>query len=237
MNKNRFSSNAHIVDAAAEISGSVALGREFDGFFSADTRFRLRALFKQVATQREASHDELTVRVDDTERHFDALFARTVDSAGQPEGVLVIMRDITDLRVAQTQLEGQTRELERSNADLEQFAYVAAHDLKEPLRTVGSYSQLLVRRFSGAADPDSDEFVGYITRGVQRMNDLLDDLLDYSRLGAIELTYARTPVEEVVRQAIENVGAMVSRHQAEITWAPLPALNADASQWCGYFKT
>lgn len=142
------------------LSIDAALGRAFDGFFASDTQARLRALFEHVATQRETRHDELTLRVGGTDMHVDALFARTVDATGQPEGVLVILRDITALRGAQTQLEAQKRGLERSNADLEQFAYVAAHDLKEPLRTVGSYSQLLVRRFPTGVDLDSDEFVG-----------------------------------------------------------------------------
>lgn len=226
-------------DAAAAIFGlsiDAVLGRAFEGFFAPDTSARLRALFEHAATQRETKHDELTLSVHGAELHFDTLFARTVDATGQPEGVLIILRDITDLRVAQTQLEAQTRELERSNADLAQFAYVAAHDLKEPLRTVGSYSQLLVRRFAASEDSDSSEFVGYITRGVQRMNNLLDDLLDYSRLGGMELTYAPTPVEKVVRQAVENVGAALSENQVEIIWAPLPALDADANQLVRVFQ-
>ena len=220
-------------DAAAEMFQTeldAAVGRPFASFFSATAAARVESLFNLIDARAETLHDELVLLHADAEMHFDARFVRTVSASGEAEGVLVIMRDITALRMAQNRLEAQTRELERSNADLEQFAYVASHDLKEPLRTVGSYSQLLTRRFGTQVGADTAEFVGYITDGVQRMNDLLDDLLDYARIGARELVLTRVDMGEIVKQACVNVAAAIEENQAQIDWTGLPNVYVDRGQ-------
>lgn len=220
-------------DAAAAVFQTeldAAVGRPFASFFGAAAAARVESLFSVIDARSGTLHEELVLPQADTEMHFDARFVRTVSASGEAEGVLVIMRDITALRVAQNRLEAQTHELERSNADLEQFAYVASHDLKEPLRTVGSYSQLLTRRFSAQVGADAAEFVGYITDGVQRMNDLLDDLLDYARIGARELILTRADMGDIVKQACANVAAAIAESEAQIDWAGLPSLYVDYGQ-------
>lgn len=220
-------------DAAAAVFKTeldAAVGRPFASFFGAAAAARVESLFNVIDARSKTLHGELVLPQADTEMHFDARFVRTVSEAGEAEGVLVIMRDITALRVAQNRLEAQTRELERSNADLEQFAYVASHDLKEPLRTVGSYSQLLTRRFGAQVGADAAEFVGYITDGVQRMNELLDDLLDYARIGAKELILTRVDMGEIVKQACANVAAAIEENQAQIDWTGLPNVYGDQGQ-------
>ena len=224
-------------DAAASVFRTdidAAIGRPFTQFFDAATAMRLAAVFDTISARTEPLHDELILPGRDA--RYDVRLTRTVNAAGHAEGILIIMRDITALRVAQERLEAQAQELERSNADLEQFAYVAAHDLKEPLRTVGSYSQLLVRRFRQAAGPDAEEFAEYISRGVHRMNGLLDDLLDYSRIGANRAKFTPVKIERVLDQVIENLRSAIDESGAEIVWTKLPTVPADFSQLVRVFQ-
>ncbi len=141
-----------------------------------------------------------------------------------------VLRDVTEREQAAEALERQAAELARSNAELEQFAYVASHDLQEPLRMVASYTQLLARRYEERLDEDAREFIGYAVDGVTRMQALINDLLAYSRVGtrggAFEPTHARTVLERVLaslQPAIEESGAVV-------TFDHLPVVMADALQ-------
>ena len=101
-----------------------------------------------------------------------------------PSGVAVFYRDITERKKTQQSLEARTAELARKNADLETFAYVASHDLQEPLRTIGSFTSLLSRRYRGALDAEADEFITYTLSGVERMQRMIKDLLRLSRAGS-----------------------------------------------------
>lgn len=126
---------------------------------------------------------------------------------------------------------GEARaELERSNADLEQFAYVASHDLSEPLRTVAGFVQLLGKRYEGQLDTQADEFIGYALDGVGRMRQLIDDLLLFSRAGATELRPEPVPLGEVVDRVRSSLAANLEESGGRIEAGELPEVVADRAQ-------
>lgn len=130
----------------------------------------------------------------------------------------------------------RTAQLTRSNQDLQQFAYIASHDLQEPLRTVASYTQLLARRYQGQLDADADEFIAYTVQGVLRMQALIDDLLAYSRLEVVEDRFVTVDAREAVQTALNNLDMAIRESGARIDVGPLPTLTADAAQLAQIFQ-
>ena len=118
----------------------------------------------------------------------------------------------------------------RSNDDLQEFAYVASHDLREPLRMVESYVELLARRYKGKLDADADDFIGYAVDGVHRMNALIEDLLDYSRIGTRGMPPKPVLLGDALNGAIENLRVAIDESGAEITSEDLPEVEADELQ-------
>jgi len=141
-----------------------------------------------------------------------------------------VLRDATERRQNEAALSSQAEELARSNADLEQFAYVASHDLQEPLRMVASYTQLLARRYSGKLDEDAEEFIGYAVDGVRRMQELINDLLAYSRVGTRGATFGRTALEPIVSRVIAMFAPAIEESGAEVTCSKLPIIHGDPVQ-------
>jgi PAS domain S-box-containing protein len=137
--------------------------------------------------------------------------------------VLASVVDITERRRADL-------ELRRSNDELERFAYVASHDLQEPLRMVGSYVQLLSRRYKGKLDSDADEFIGFALDGALRMQRLIEDLLAFSRVGTRGGAMVPTEVNAVVDGALQNLQLRIDETGATVTRDPLPTVAADAGQ-------
>lgn len=138
--------------------------------------------------------------------------------------------DITLRKHAQEQLERYAQELERSNAELEQFAYVASHDLQEPLRMVSSYTQLLARRYRDQLDADADEFIEFAVDGANRMQHLINDLLAYSRVGTRGGRFEPTDLANVLANARLNLAASIEEQNALITNDDLPRVLADKGQ-------
>ena len=135
-----------------------------------------------------------------------------------------------DLQSQATSLRQATLELQRSNAELEQFAYVASHDLQEPLRMVTSYLQLLERRYKAQLDQDAEEFIGFAVDGASRMQTLIQDLLTYSRVGTRGAAFETTDCNGVLELVLANLEVAIEESGAEVSHGPLPSMVGDASQ-------
>ncbi len=135
-----------------------------------------------------------------------------------------------DLIIAQNRLMDLINKLKTSNKELEQFAYVASHDLQEPLRMVASFTQLLERRYKDKLDDDADDYIGFIVEGAQRMKDLIDDLLAFSRLNTDVHKFEPILMEVALDDVLFNLKSSIEENDAIITHDPLPTIMGDPSQ-------
>ncbi len=156
-------------------------------------------------------------------------------TSGRPlqHGVLF---DISERKRAKQELASKAEELARSNAELELIAYVASHDLQEPLRMVASYTQLLARRYKGKLDAEADEFIGFAVDGATRMQQLIQDLVSYSRLTTRGKALNLTQAEVACNSAIENLQESVKESNAQVSVGTLPEVFADARQLTQLFQ-
>ncbi len=147
-----------------------------------------------------------------------------------------IMRDIAERMAAQQALAAKSQELVRSNEELEQFAYVASHDLQQPLRMVASYVELLGQRYKGRLDEKADRYIAYASGGAIRMHELVNALLAFSRVGTRAAQPAPVSLNRVVAQAKENVAVAIEKSGAVIEAGPLPVVSGDETQLVSLFQ-
>ena len=148
------------------------------------------------------------------------------------DGTLVTaaVRDITTRKEAERHLVSKIEEVSRSNEELEQFAYIASHDLQEPLRMISSYTELLARRYKGQLDEDADEFIAFAVDEATRMQHLIQDLLAFSRVGTQGRELADTSAETAFLQVLVNLAGSIEDSGAVVTHDPLPQVVADEMQ-------
>jgi PAS domain S-box-containing protein len=158
------------------------------------------------------------------------------DETGRVIGRRGMNLDVTERKQAEEELKNTLIDLERSNKELEQFAYVASHDLQEPLRMISSYTQLLARRYKGRLDQDADEFIAYAAEGANSMQRLINDLLAYSRVGTRGKPPAPTLSGQALDRALENLKLAIEENGAEISREVLPAVAADDIQLTQLFQ-
>jgi light-regulated signal transduction histidine kinase (bacteriophytochrome) len=128
------------------------------------------------------------------------------------------------------------RKLTESNQELQHFAYIASHDLQEPLRTITSFIQLLAKRYQGKLDNDADEFIGFVTDGAQRMQRLINDLLAYSRVESKGRPFVQFDCGTVLQHALANLRHAIDECNATITHDDLPAICGDETQILQLFQ-
>ena len=141
----------------------------------------------------------------------------------------VAVRAREELREASGQLADQAQELQRSNRDLEQFAYVASHDLQEPLRKVTSFCQLLQKRYAGQLDDRADQYIEFAVDGAKRMQQLINDLLAFSRVGRTTGDFVDVPLDDALTEAVNRLSGAIEDASAQVSTDPLPVVRGDPS--------
>ena len=144
--------------------------------------------------------------------------------------------DITEIKKAEEELKRLSEELERSNAALKDFAYIASHDLKKPLQTIESFSKLLARRYKGKLDAKAHEFISYIVEGVQRLQMLIKDLLEYSQIETKAKNIKPTDFSFIVEEAMSNMKTAIDESNAVVTYNKMPTIMSDPQQMISLFQ-
>ena len=209
-----------------------ALGRDYlETFVPEAARKAMAEAVRQALHGRPVRELECAVTAaDGSERTMSWYMDRLIDEKGRASGVIAVGYDVTQRKQAEEQLRRTMDDLARSNRELEQFAYVASHDLKEPLRKVQSFTELLAQRYKGQTDEKTDRYVGHIVDGSQRMQRLIDDLLAYSRVGRSEMKTAPTDLNAIFQRVTHDLGTAIQEKKAVVESDPLPTVNANDAQ-------
>jgi PAS domain S-box-containing protein len=222
-------------EGAERIKGYRAeeiIGQNFSRFYLAeDVSLGKPAMELAQATGHGRSEDEgWRVRKDGSRFYANVVITALYDETGRLRGFGKITRDITERKRSEERLVKTAENLKRSNDQLEQFAYVASHDLQEPLRMVASYTQLLARRYRGRLDSDADEFIAYAVDGCNRMQGLIRDLLAYSHSGTERKLLREFSGETALNEVLANLRVLIEESGATVTHDLLPSLTTDDTQ-------
>jgi signal transduction histidine kinase len=197
-----------------------------------------------IATQRTVNFD-YQLLINDQPAWFTASISPLLDNSvvwvahnitEHKDSVVWVARNITERKHFEHELQQLNQELERSNQELEQFAYVASHDLQEPLRMVISFTQLLSQNYAGQLDEQADQIIGFAVDGATRMQQLIQDLLSYSRVGTQAKVWEMVDCNQVLDSAISNLQLSIQESAATLNPAPLPTLTANARQLTQLFQ-
>ena len=194
--------------------------------WSRETVIRTMGFYKNFAN--------LILSLSSSKRNLERLVnARTQELTAANEE-LTALNDELEHRVLE--IEEKNLLLARSNADLEQFAYVASHDLQEPLRQIVSFTQLLARRYSGKLDTDADDFIRYTVDGTKRMQELINDILAYSRLRKSSDQFVSVDCEALLTEVLQSMQSVIEQNEAEIVHEKLPTVAGDRTQLAQLFR-
>jgi PAS domain S-box-containing protein len=194
-----------------------------------------QANFEELRTKKYIRYEDLPLETADG-RRIDVEFVSNVYLVNQRKVIQCNIRDISERKRFQDKLKETLADLQRSNKELEQFAYVASHDLQEPLRMVASYTQLLAERYENQLDDKAQKFIHYAVDGAVRMQQLINDLLAYSRIGTRGKAMEPVDAHAALGEAMTNLKMNIDEANVVITNDDLPALRADTTQLALLFQ-
>jgi PAS domain S-box-containing protein len=215
---------------------SEILGKKAEVLFAKDLLPSVLESDRRVLETKQVVITEISTQMDGEPRTYLNTKFPMLGEGGQVVSIGGIWTDISDQKNLSVSLERKNTDLERSNQELEQFAYVASHDLQEPLRMVSSYMQLLESRYNDKLDADGKEFIAYAVDGAARMQRLIQDLLAFSRVGTRGKPPEVVEANKAVTDAIQNLKVRIEENEAVVTHDELPALLADPNQLTQLFQ-
>ena len=178
-------------------------------------------------TGQTVSYEKEYIRKDGSRVPVELLASVTFDMEGNPKYYYSFITDITERKIAEKIIETTMSELKHSNKELKQFAYITSHDLREPLRMITSFLQLLERRYKDQLDDDANEFIGFAVDGAKRLDAMTNDLLQYSKISSEKSDIKPVNFEHVLDETLINLKVPIEENNAIVTHDPLPTINGD----------
>lgn len=226
---------------AEQIKGYKAeeiIGRHFSQFYPPEALAagKPAQVLVDALAKGQIEDEGWRVRKDGSRFFANVIITPIYDALGRHRGFGKVTRDISEQKQVEEQLADQAAELTRSNRELEQFAYVASHDMREPLRAVTGFAQILKRNYHDKLDKAADGLIGHIVEGAKRMADLIDDLLALSSIGSKGKPFETTSLEKPLAVALENLSVAIRERGAIVRHDALPTLPVDASQMALLFQ-
>jgi len=211
------------------------IGRRFEILFPANTKEISLDRIRKILT---AEFVEIPILRSDGSTRIVLWNSATIyaEDGKTPVATIAQGLDITERKRSEDRLRLLVSKLSAANRDLSEFAYVASHDMQEPLRMISSYLQLLSKRYSGHLDKDADEFIGYAVGGAIRLQKMVNDFLTFSRIGTRGRAFVETDVGVVLNLALTNLKIAIEASHAKITYANMPTVKADEGQLLQLFQ-
>ncbi|GAB6054588.1 hypothetical protein JCM17960_34080 [Magnetospira thiophila] len=215
---------------------SKVLGKSVYPIIDREHRKAFTDLTERVLNGETGNLDFRIVGLKGTPRWLSTHAVPLLDANGRVEALLGLTRDITQQKETQARIEEVLAELKRSNEELEQFAYVSSHDLREPLRMITSYLQLLQRSHGQNLDQEAHEYIAFAVDGARRMEQLILDLLSYSRINSQKSAAQPIDCQLIIERVRENLRASISEKSATLQVGPLPTVVGDGAQFLSLFQ-
>lgn len=214
------------------------IGTDFSIFFTPEDKNKDQpnALLALAKNKKQAEYEGWRVHKNGNPFWATITIAAIYDENNQLTGYSKLIRNSTRQKIADDKLKHLVTNLEKSNKELERFAYIASHDLQEPLRMVASYTQLLEKKYQDKLDQDAKDYIHFAVDGALRMQQLITDLLAYSRVTTRAKPFTPTNCKTIVDHAIQNLRVAIDETKAEITQDPLPTILADETQILQLFQ-